>query len=328
MEERLAMYFSGNLSIEEEKEVELWRDESENNLLEFYDYEQVWRIANEREVDSSKALNSIYDRIDAQGSEMKLSKSNKSNWSSYLKYAAVAVFFIGVAVAGKSFLAAEEVNFISAKENLEIIALPDGSVVTLSPNSKLTFPLEFDGELRSVSLEGKAFFDIQRDESKPFIVNTEQSKIRVLGTSFLVNTLTSNSTTEVLVKSGRVAVMNKEKEVEEIELVAGEIGVLSASSSKFNKSSIANYNYLAWKTKLIEFEKEELKTVVEVLKEVYGVNIEVSDANILNCQMSAKFDHQSIDSILEILSLTFSLELSKSSKKEYLLTGNGCFVTD
>ena len=83
---------------------------------------------------------------------------------------------------------------------------------------------------------------------------------------------------------------------------------------------------MAWKTKLIEFDKDNIGTVINTLGDVYGVKINVSNDNILNCQMSAKFDNQPVDSILEILSRTFGLELEKISKKEFTLKGSGCVI--
>lgn len=326
MEEQLVKYFSGNLSPEEVRKIEEWRSESDENASEFLEFHTTWKLSLNQEVDTKGALNLVMNRIEQNETPAK--RPEHLSLGLFLKYAAVAVLAISILFYAKnSGIGDSEQLAIESTDNLEIIALPDGSVVTLSQNSTLTYDKEFAGDLRSVSLKGKAFFDIRRDESRPFIVNTDQSKIEVLGTSFLVNTESGNALTEVVVKTGRVAVSKKESAPSEtIELVAGEVGRLVVDAVVFQKSSIENYNYLAWKTKLIEFNNEDLKSVIETLREVYGVSIVVSEEGIYNCQMSAKFDNQPIESVLQILSRTFNLELTKSGKKEFYLSGKGCVV--
>ena len=319
-------YFSGNLSSDEVRKIDAWRSESDANAFEFLESHQAWKFSKEPKVDSKAALNVVMGRIDSL--EEQRAGSSHLSLGHYLKYAAAAILVIGIGFLGKGILPeSPEQIAIKAIDNLEIIALPDGSVVTLSENSILTYDKKFIGGTRNVSLKGKAFFDIQRDESKPFIVNTDQSKIEVLGTSFLVNTESSNATTEVVVKTGRVSVSkNESKKSEKVELIAGEVGRLVGDAVVFEKSTIENYNYLAWKTKLIVFDDQVLSNVLQTLKEVYEVEIIVSDENIYNCQMSAKFDNQPIESVLEILSKTFNLELTKSGRKEFHLSGKGCFT--
>ncbi|WP_422362241.1 FecR family protein [Reichenbachiella sp.] len=326
MEEKLVKYFSGNLSKDEARKIEEWRSESDKNASEFLEYHMAWKFSNKQDVNKSAALSAVMNRIDAiEGANEEL---QSGGFKAYLKYAAIAVLGIGLIFFGKDkIFDTDNIVAIEASENLEIITLPDGSVVTLSQNSVLTYDEVFDGETRNVSLQGKAFFDIRRDETKPFIVNTDNSKIEVLGTSFLVNTLAMNSSTEVIVKTGKVAVSKKESKVENtVHLVAGEVGRLVEDAVGFEKSSIEDYNYLAWKTKLVEFDNKDLQSVLGTLEEVYGVKIAVSNDKIHNCKVSAKFDNQPIESVLEILSRTFNLELTKSSANEFSLSGEGCIV--
>lgn len=330
MEEQLVKYFSDNLSLEERRKIEEWRSTSDQNASEFLSSHQAWKMSKDQEVDAASALSAVMSKIDDIENDKKSKSAVDSGFKVYLKYAAIAILGIGLAFYGQNFLTQTSDQLaIASADNLEIVALPDGSIVTLSANSTLTYDKNFNGSTRNVALEGKAFFDIKRDENKPFVVTTAQSKIEVLGTSFLVNTIGANASTEVVVKTGRVAVSKKETEVPKtIELIAGEVGRLTLDAVVFEKSSIENYNYLAWKTKLIEFNGESLRTVLNVLSEVYGVQILVSDENIYNCEMSAKFDNQPMDSVLEIVSRTFNLELTKSGNNEFYLSGGGCILVD
>ena len=66
------------------------------------------------------------------------------------------------------------------------VTLPDGTQVKLNAESSLSYTHDFGRELRQVNLEGEAYFEVTRNEDKPFVVHTEYLDIEVLGTSFNV----------------------------------------------------------------------------------------------------------------------------------------------
>jgi ferric-dicitrate binding protein FerR (iron transport regulator) len=94
----------------------------------------------------------------------------------------------------------------SGIQNMQSILLPDGSQVQLGPGSKLVYPLEFDGKMREVQLEGQAFFDVVKDKSKPFVVKTKDMDVTALGTSFEVFSHDSENNIETVLLSGKIKV--------------------------------------------------------------------------------------------------------------------------
>ncbi len=64
--------------------------------------------------------------------------------------------------------------------------LPDGTIAELQPDSRLTYPKEFNSTTRTVELEGEAYFEVAKNKEKPFIVVTQKAEIQVLGTHFNV----------------------------------------------------------------------------------------------------------------------------------------------
>lgn len=318
MEEQIVKYLSGDLSQEQEEDVREWRNESVENSTTFFDYEQVWKIAQNREVDTKSSLNLVMDRIDFIESDKV--KSVKLPW---LKYAAaVAMVALGLIYWGQNILD-QSLTVVETTDVLKTVELPDGSRITLSPNSSLSYSTHFTSSNRIVDLDGKAFFDVKRDETRPFIVQTSQSKVEVLGTSFLVNTKDINASTVVIVKSGHV-VVNKNNEEGKLDLLAGDVGRLIHGENTFTKTAIENENYLAWKTKILSFENEKMETVIATINDVYGVDVKWSNASLLNCEISAKFNKQPVEAVLEIISITFNFTLTKTGDMQYLLTGSGC----
>jgi ferric-dicitrate binding protein FerR (iron transport regulator) len=96
------------------------------------------------------------------------------------------------------------------RENLtrlpERFTLADGSTVTLEPGSRLRHPASFTGYSRQVQLTGKAFFDVQKQPARPFLVYTGPVVTKVLGTSFRVNAIEGQPEVQVEVVTGRVSV--------------------------------------------------------------------------------------------------------------------------
>ena len=84
--------------------------------------------------------------------------------------------------------------------------LADGSKVYLNSESRLRFPTRFEGKERRVYLEGEGYFEVARDSAKPFIVEAKEVDVRVLGTSFNVNTYVSERAIRTTLVSGKVRV--------------------------------------------------------------------------------------------------------------------------
>lgn len=86
------------------------------------------------------------------------------------------------------------------------ITLPDGTHVWLNAASTLTYPIEFNDNKREIMLEGEAYFEVAKDPAKPFIVNTAEQDIEVLGTSFNINAYNNEAVTKTTLLKGSVRI--------------------------------------------------------------------------------------------------------------------------
>lgn len=327
MTELLAKYFSQNASEAEVQEVLDWRNENNHNAEEFFDYASVW---NDEELLNSIVKNNtkeIFEKI-AQASEgTPIQLKPKPVFTQYLKYAAVISLFILGSILLYSNLTSVNSLTIVATDNLQEMILPDGSKVFLSRNARLTYPEQFANETREVSLEGRAFFEVQKNKNKPFIVKTPESQIRVLGTSFLVNSSEITHQTEVIVESGKVVVASllENSNGNTVELIPGEaVRVLALQNDNLTKYRNYNPNFLSWKSKTLIFEKHNLSDVFGLIEDTYGVKILTSDQQIKNCDLTATYQGKTVDSIMEIVSQTFGLKMQKVNQNTYKLIGEGC----
>ncbi len=149
---------------------------------------------------------------------------------------------------------------------------------------------------------------------KPFIINAGNAQVKVVGTSFNVSAYPESETVEVVVKTGKVQVINKNREtlpvLNEVYLTPGEKGTLFNSSNILEKSENPNPNYLAWKTRDFTFNEVPLNEVFQCLEKTYHVKIRVEEPELNDLILNAQFDKKSIDFILNVVGLTFNLELS------------------
>lgn len=205
------------------------------------------------------------------------------------------------------------VEISSAGRILKTVTLPDGTLVSLNSDTKLSYPQNFSGKTREVSFEGEAFFEVKPDKNKPFIIHAGQAQIKVLGTSFNVSAYPQKELVEVVVETGRVQVseqMTKTAKANELILTPGDKGTLVYSSHSLNKTTNQNPNYLAWKTRILTFKATSLTEVIGELEKVYKVDIRLADQELGGLMLTAQFNDYTLDFILKVIENTFRVEVN------------------
>jgi ferric-dicitrate binding protein FerR (iron transport regulator) len=335
--ELLAKYLSNEVTPVEKSEVEAWIDQSEENREEL---EQIRKMLDS--VDAfynAEDFNSVaaWEKVQLKMHTPQLRVVQKNNVrkeviSHFYKVAAILVFAVLLGSAGYYFGFRNKVTevyseIISAeKQVIKEYLLPDGSVVALNSNSKLVFPRNFTGDTREVTIYGEAFFDVKPDASKPFIINAGNAQVKVLGTSFNVKADRENGTVEVVVATGKVQVTGKTSgelnDKTPILLVPGEKGIVTKIGSVTDKMENNNPNYLAWKTHDFVFNEVALSEVIATLESTYHVDIEVAQPKLNELKLTAHFENKPIDFVLNVVRLTFNLDLSEENE-QFTLSGRG-----
>jgi transmembrane sensor len=201
------------------------------------------------------------------------------------------------------------------------IQLSDGSVVTLNHDTKINYPDKFTSDIRKVQIEGEAFFEVQPDPERPFIIHAGQATIKVLGTSFNVNAYPENDGVEVVVETGKVQVSKMENATtiaSEVILAPGDRGILTGPDGELRKSRNDNPNFLSWKTRNFVFNKTSLKEVIQQLNKVYQVKVKAGDQHVEKLRITARFEGRSLDFILKVISMTHDLKVIQT-EESYIL---------
>ncbi|MGD9992678.1 MAG: FecR family protein [Salinivirgaceae bacterium] len=310
----MAKYLSGNAP---EKNDAMLADEA--GAEELAACKETWKILNEmqemEQFDTDKAWNSLFGRLNKEElvrGEEKHIKSIKFRWT----YAVAATVVLLVGLFGFLLLQNQKSGF--SYSNNEVAALtvflPDGTEVSLNQGAEVHYQKNFGSTIRTISLQGEAFFKVKPDKNLPFIVNTRETSVKVLGTSF--NVKSDKQGVEVIVKTGRVEVYQSNQAGETLVLNPGERGL--SSETGLLKQVNERENYLAWLDKKLVFKAMPLPQVISDINQAYHTRIELGDSNIQNLVITTTFENNSIDEVLESIALALNLEVEKQNNS-YLL---------
>ena len=191
---------------------------------------------------------------------------------------------------------------LMADAQMQEFVLPDGTEVTLAPGSKLTYS---EKSPRNTALEGKAFFEVARDEAVPFEITSDGAFVRVLGTKFMVDA--GSSVKEVYVTEGKV-LFAKSSDSEGVILTKDMQATLSESDVVPVVAMEPDVNSIAWQRGSFIFDKTPLKEVLETLSEHYKVSFAATD---LDKQLSGEFYAEDLDLIISLIESALDVHIIK-----------------
>jgi transmembrane sensor len=307
----------------DKKEVEQW---IEKNKDEFEKIKYVWGkagISRKEEPDTERAWMRVYQEIQKNHGNKK--KKIKILATNFQRIAAILViaFAIGFIAYQQYTPNKIETAWLEVKNNTDSIRkveLDDGTVLWLNGNSEIKYQKGYGTKKREVYLEGEAFFEVVHNTKKPFIVYTENSITKDLGTSFNIKTDLSGGV-QVAVVSGSVSLSGIAHKNKKVVLKKGEMGLLSAQDQRLEKQLNENLNFLAWKTGRLSFNKTPLEEVCETLTKYYKTKIYLKNEELKQINLTANYDNKKLDEVLEIMKLTLDIQYQHSDTTVVLTSG-------
>jgi transmembrane sensor len=286
----LEKQLKGLQSSDETQVLEAWRMEKEEHELLYQQLVKLWQ-------ESGVVLQEPAFNADKAWNKLDLSlKHGKKNTSRNLLMAAC---LMGILVlAGWVFFSKKEVTITASNNTNKQLTLPDGSAVVLRSGATITFPKVFSE--RAVKLTGEAYFNVQPDKDHPFRIQTARARLEVLGTSFVINS--TGAYDRLTVASGKVAIINKPGDRHVVS--AHEVAVLNDKG--FNFTMVKDSNYLSWETGILKFDNTPMQQVAAALSNYYNLNIQ-ADRGIKDFPITAKFDHQQVQEVLEEIKLVANI---------------------
>jgi transmembrane sensor len=181
------------------------------------------------------------------------------------------------------------------------LTLPDGSRVWLNAKSSLSFPSSFKAEeRREVNLTGEAYFKINHDESRPFIVNTSEQTVEDIGTEFSINAYADDPAIKTTLFEGAARVTKTKGQ--SFILKPGEQSVVTPTSIQVVQADLEEA--LAWKNGYFRFNNENIRSIMRKISRWYSVEVEfegpISDEGLYGTISR----HKNISEVLEMLQQT------------------------
>ena len=198
------------------------------------------------------------------------------------------------------------------------ISLPDGTVVWLNSESKITYPEKFTPSQRSVKLKGEAFFEVAKEHNRPFVVQMNNLHVVALGTSFNISAFPEDQKVAVSLVSGKVLVKehlplkgSQKPHFEDVILVPGEKLSYDLQDFSLNKSYYDFKSDIVWKDGTIYFENASYQEVKSQLERWFNVKITVRNESGRKWNYSGEFRRESLDRILQSIGFVEGFEFEK-----------------
>ncbi|MDJ1504403.1 FecR family protein [Xanthocytophaga agilis] len=260
-------------------------------------------------------LGVLWNRID--DADVRSQSSLQSGW---LKMAAVFIGFLVIAGVAIFFYSRwSMVQYATDFGKTQKFILPDGSEVVLNGNSQISFSKDWTAmQDREVWIQGEAFFHVAKQKThsgyRKFIVHTSNVAVEVLGTQFDVNN--RRELTRVVLSEGSVRLQPKQI-TKPFLMVPGDLVELSKKHSLMHRKVNPGL-YSAWTQGELNFEKESLADIAQLLEDNYGYQILFSDSTISTRRFSGSASVTNINNLLIKLSKSHNLRITRQGKTIFL----------
>jgi ferric-dicitrate binding protein FerR (iron transport regulator) len=249
---------------------------------------------------------------------------SNSRFNAGFLYKVAATFFLIFSLGLSAYLLTRAEQNFTVNEyycgtgEVKEITLSDGTKVWLNNNSFLLAVEPFRGEERKVKLMGEAYFEVEPDAGKPFIVETRNLQTTVLGTKFNIVAYPETEEQEIELYHGKVKLAPQESAEKELHLNPGEKARFSENQNEINVSAIEAAKPAAWRNGLLSFSNEELYNIANTLERKFETPIFIGDQQTGNLRFTAEFEDEPLEKILRLL--------KEAKAFNYEITGDGIFI--
>lgn len=305
----LYRYFNRDASEQEEIKIAAWLDESEEHRAIFAKernkYNMILLLANEKDISKKKHIFYI------------------PNWAKEtLKIASIILIMIGIGFYYQNrmedkLLAAMNVITVPPGQRANVV-LPDGTHICLNAKSRLEYPSSFVKGSRKVKLTGEAYFNVSHDENNPFIVETQNCDVEVLGTTFNIESYPESNIFSTALIEGRVKVTDKKDIARPVILEPNQ--QVRLINNRLEVNDIEDFDVLRWREGLICFKNKPFKQLIEQFEKYYDVRIIIENEKLLKHELSGKIRiNDGIEHALRVIQKNTSFSYDRDPKLENVI---------
>ncbi len=309
---------------EELTELDNWINFDIKNKKLFEENEHIWQISHK--LFSSEEILKDKKKIEDQIKLQLRQKQKKSQLLLFYRIAAVLAipFFLAIGwYAGTHNAGFSKDLFCEVtapKGQIAECVLVDGTKVWLNTGSTIQYNPTRWNKNRLIKLTGEAYFKVAKDRYKPFIVETSDVQVKVLGTSFNVKAYPDETTTETTLEEGRIQLsFNDLPGQAPVELNPGDHAVYQTDNKKLNIEKTDTYMLTAWRNGKYIFKDADLKTIVQQLEKLYDVHIYLKNEQMGQLRFRGMFEYNK--NILDALET-----IERSTSLKYHMKGRDIWI--
>lgn len=331
IDELITGYFAQELKKEELAELQQWLKTSVDNKSYFLQEQEMWFSAisanHAKRFDSENAFQrflastiTITERTNHEISTNQKTRFLKLNFIKVAAAVVALVVFTGIGYLvgnGRTHEQLADVKVEAPFGSKTKMYLPDGTLVWLNAGSTLSYSHEFGVGNRKIELVGEGYFEVTKNKSLPFDVETKEMTVRVLGTKFNFRNYTDEDEASVTLIEGRVYVNNTSSNKDGYTLTPNEHAVFDKQKKSITINTIKARYSSHWTKGIISFDEEKLGNIARELERLYNVKISIANDSLLNYRFYGNFTRteQSIEDVLDVLASTDKLRYEQNGKE-------------
>lgn len=353
--ELVSVKLAGEATPEELAELEAFLQENSAEGIRLEKLHEIWETRHRPLVSQKEAFNRHMQRLSNHLSEPVLQYENPDTpvleteviaqpkrkfRTLYLAMttaaALLAIFLFYTLKIEKPDTKGNAQNTVSTKRGSKSkVQLPDGTQVWLNADSRITYNENFQGAQREVELTGEAFFDVVRDETRPFIIHTSAIDVKVLGTSFNVRSYADEKNTEtslihgsievtlvnsadkkkiILRPNDKLIVNNNEARLIEKQGSKSHVPLLTLVKINYKKADSSVIETMWVKNKLA-FDEEPLEEIALKIERWYDVKVSIMDEHLKREPYTGTFELETLPEVLEALNAGGDFRYSVNKKE-------------
>jgi transmembrane sensor len=307
----IVKFLSEEISDKEMSWLKSWLDEDPANRLIFDEENELWRELSFNTKSEQFKPETAWIKISSKLGLGKIHGSNvtvvsRNNYRLLIAAASVACIlaiggmslYIDLKSSLKNIPALETIVATNEGEKSHVY-LSDGTSVFLNSGSTLKYNGRYNNEDRIVNLTGEAYFDVQTNPEKPFIVKTGQVTVIATGTKFNVLSYNNENRVETTLEEGHLQVSVKEKEP--VSINAGQQVAYFKNSDEVIVRDAPADTYTSWKENKLRFDNTPFMEAMRGISRRYNVKIDITNKALLDITYSATFIDEPIEDVMSML---------------------------
>lgn len=324
IEVQIAAFLSGNSSTSEIKALQQWQNLSDQNSRIFNEAVKAWKsnsaILSKEMIEQDK---SAVNRSIIFQSAIKEERVKKG--FSLLRMAAIFLGPVLLVIGwylGSTHLPTQPItwNTVTApRKHIAIFTLADGTEIWLNAGTTLSYPSVNLADKREVKLNGEGYFKVTKDINKPFYVTTQNTTVRVLGTSFNIKAYAEEQQITTTLEEGSIELTAPNGAREPYLLHPGEQAIYQLKNGETTIFKVDATRFSAWRNEKFLFKDADLKTIITELERLYDIKIHIANPKLENLRFRGMFSYdQDLLDAFETLKRSVKLNYTIKDREVWL----------